>query len=229
MSGPLARDALRETLRETASTAFTLLLFAVVCAALLAGAYLATRPAIEHSEQAEKRALLIQVLPPGGFDNDLVQAARALPVDRLLGLKRPGQAYVARRGATAVAVVLEAVAPDGYAGEIRLLVGITADGALTGVRVTAHKETPGLGDYIEVAKNDWILQFDGKRLDAPATEGWKVRKDGGQFDAYAGATITPRAVVKAVHSALRYFAAHRDTLLAAPGDAAPPPQKEPTP
>ncbi len=200
-------------IRETLSTALTLLLFSVVGAGLLSGAFTLTRPAIEASELAEKLALISQTLPAGSFDNNLVGEARLLPVDALLGLKRPGLAYVARNHGQATAVVLEAAAPDGYAGEIRLLIGIHADGRIAGVRVTAHRETPGLGDYIEIAKNKWITQFDGHGLaDIPA-EQWKVRKDGGAFDYMAGATITPRAVVKATRRALDYFAAHREELL----------------
>jgi len=143
---------------------------------------------------------------------DGVEASRAA-VDTLLGNHRPGQAYLARKAGVATAVVLEAVAPDGYAGEIRLLVGIHSDGRIAGVRVTSHHETPGLGDYIEIAKNQWITQFDGHGLADTPAERWKVRKDGGRFEFMAGATITPRAVVKATHKALEYFAAHREQLL----------------
>ncbi|MBU1665261.1 MAG: electron transport complex subunit RsxG [Gammaproteobacteria bacterium] len=201
------------TLREALSTALTLLVFSVVGAGLLSGAYTLTRPAIQASELAEKLALISQTLPPGSFDNDLVGDARPLPVDALLGLKRPGLSYVARKAGNTTAVVLEAAAPDGYAGEIRLLVGIHADGRIAGVRVTAHRETPGLGDTIEIAKNRWITQFDGHSLGDTPDKDWQVRKDGGRFDYMAGATITPRAVVKATHKALQYFAAHRDELL----------------
>jgi electron transport complex protein RnfG len=200
--------------RETVSTALTLLVFSVVGAGLLSGAYMLTRPTIELSEQAEKLALVSQTLVPGSFDNDLIRAARVLPADAQLGLKRPGQAYIARKQGIANAVVLEAIAPDGYAGEIRLLVGIQADGRVAGVRVIAHKETPGLGDYIESARGAWITQFNGKSLAAPVAEQWKVRKDGGAFDYMAGATITPRAVIKAAKKALQYFAAHKTELLA---------------
>lgn len=210
-------------LRETFSTSLTLLVFSVVCAGLLAGSYLATRPNIERSEQEEKMRLVAQALPPGSFDNDPVRDARALAPDPLLGLKRPGLAYLAARGETPVAVVLEAAAPDGYAGEIRLLIGIRADGRIAGVRVTAHKETPGLGDYIDVARSKWIHQFEGKALEDPPAAEWKVRKDGGRFDYLAGATITPRAVVKAVHRALRYFEKHREALLH-PQETAPHPK-----
>jgi electron transport complex protein RnfG len=109
-------------------------------------------------------------------------------------------------------VVLEAAAADGYSGEIKLLVGILADGRLGGVRVIAHKETPGLGDYIDIARSEWIRQFDGKALDDPPADGWKVRKDGGRFDYMAGATITPRAIVRAVRRVLEYHADHRAAL-----------------
>jgi electron transport complex protein RnfG len=202
-------------LRETAATALNLLVFAVVGAAMLSGVYTLTRAAIERTEQAEKQALIARTLTPGSFDNDLVADARPLALDPLLGGKRPGQAYLARKAGVPTAVVLEAVAPDGYAGEIHLLVGIGSDGGITGVRVTAHHETPGLGDYIEIAKNNWITQFDRHSLADTSAEQWKVRKDGGRFDSMAGATITPRAVVKAVHKALEYFAAHRAELLGA--------------
>ena len=202
-------------IRETVSTALTLLVFSVLGAGLLSGAYTLTRPTIEVSEQAEKLKLVAQTLPAGSFDNDLIRDARKLPANAQLGLKRDGLAYVARQHGIATAVVLEAIAPDGYAGEIRLLIGIQADGRIAGVRVTAHKETPGLGDYIEIARNPWIGQFTGKSLSAPRDEAWKVRKDGGEFDYLAGATITPRAVVKAVRKALHYFEANRAELLAA--------------
>jgi len=206
-------------LRETVSTSLTLLVFAVICASLLAVAYVATRPTIEHSERVETMRLVDQTLPPGSFDNDPVRDAHTLPSDPLLGLKHPGVAYVATKGGTPVAVSLEAVAPDGYGGEIRLLVGIRADGRIAGVRVTSHHETPGLGDYIDIAKSNWINQFVGKSVNDPPAAAWRVRKDGGRFDYVAGATITPRAVVKAVHKALSYFEKHRDALLPMPSPA----------
>ncbi len=203
-------------LREAVGSGLALLVFAVVGGALLSGSFGLTRPAIEASEQAEKLALVAETLPAGSFDNDLVRDARPLAADPSLGLKRPGLAYPARLAGQASGVVLEVVAPDGYSGEIKLLVGILADGRVAGVRVTAHKETPGLGDYIDLARGPWIRQFDGRSLTDPAADQWKVKKDGGRFDYLTGATITPRAVVKAVRKALEFFAAHRETLLAAP-------------
>jgi electron transport complex protein RnfG len=116
-------------------------------------------------------------------------------------------------------VVLEAIAPDGYAGKIRLLIALDADGALLGVRVTQHKETPGLGDYIEPKKDKnkerpWITQFNGLKPAATEEREWKVKKDGGRFDSVAGATVTPRAVIKAVRKAAVYVAENRETLFA---------------
>jgi Na+-translocating ferredoxin:NAD+ oxidoreductase subunit G len=199
--------------RDTTRTALALLVFSVIGATLLSGTFGLTAPSIERSERAAKLKLIAQTLPAGAYDNNPAADARPLPVDPQLGLKRPGMAYVAYRGATPVAVALEVIAPDGYSGEIKLLVGIRADGVLTGVRVTGHRETPGLGDYIEIGKSPWIRQFEGKSRAAPTVDRWKVRKDGGIFDSMAGATITPRAIVKAVARALDYFAANKARLM----------------
>ena len=193
-----------------------LLLFALVGTAMLAFTHDRTEPVITRSQQAEKLALINQVLPASSYDNDLLASRQDLPPDDLLGTRQPSALWIARRGGQVTAVVLEAVAPDGYAGDIALLIGIDIDGKVIGVRVTAHHETPGLGDYIDRAKSAWIDQFSGKSLTDPESKRWKVAKDGGAFDARAGATITPRAVVKAVKSALDYFARHRAAFVAAP-------------
>jgi electron transport complex protein RnfG len=129
-------------------------------------------------------------------------------------------AYRARRAGQPVAVILRFAAVDGYSGEIGLLAGIEADGRLAGVRVTSHRETPGLGDAIEIGKSDWIRAFDGKSLNAPPAADWAVRRDGGVFDQFTGATITPRAVVRAVRAALEYHERNRDALYDAPADTA---------
>jgi len=117
-----------------------------------------------------------------------------------------------------VAVLATPVAPDGYSGSIKLLVGVYADGTLAGVRVLAHKETPGLGDAIEATRSDWILTFEGKSLNNPPPKAWAVKKDGGAFDQFTGATITPRAVVKAARQFLIYFQQHKEQLLANSAD-----------
>jgi len=115
---------------------------------------------------------------------------------------------------------LPAIAPNGYTGKIHSIVGIFADGSVAGVRVLQHRETPGLGDKVELKKSPWVLSYNGKSLSDPGTQGWNVKKDGGEFDQFTGATITPRAVVKSVHAALEYFNENRDTLLAAKSEPA---------
>ena len=200
--------------RNALRTGAILFAFALVATALLAFTFTRTQPTIERSQQAEKLALLSQLLPPELYDNDLLASQKSLPANDLLGTRQPSALWIARRDARITAVVLEAIAPDGYSGNIALLIGIKTDGTVTGVRVTAHRETPGLGDYIDRAKSPWIEQFVGKSRINPEPKHWKVAKDGGRFDARAGATITPRAVVKAVHAALDYFARNRAMLLA---------------
>jgi electron transport complex protein RnfG len=205
-------NAVRNALR----TGTVLLLFSLIGTAILAFTHDRTEPVITRSQQIEKLALINQVLPASSYDNDLLASRQNLPPDDLLGTRQPSALWIARRGKQVTAVVLEAVAPDGYAGDIALLIGIDIDGTVTGVRVTAHRETPGLGDYVERTKSAWIDQFAGKSLTAPESRHWKVAKDGGTFDARAGATITPRAVVKAVRNALDYFARHRAAFVAPP-------------
>lgn len=207
----------RTALKNAGRTGAILFVFALVGTALLALTHHRTEPVITRSQQAEKLALLRQVLPARLYDNDLLASQRSLPPDDLLGTRQPSMLWMARRGGEFSGIVLEAVAPDGYSGDISLLIGIDAAGSVTGVRVTAHRETPGLGDYIDRAKSAWIEQFTGKSLTDPEARRWKVAKDGGAFDARAGATITPRAVVKAVRGALEYFARHRAALAAASG------------
>jgi electron transport complex protein RnfG len=202
--------------RNALRTGMILFVFALVGTAMLAFTHDHTEPVISRSQQAEKLALINQVLPASLYDNDLLATQQSLPPDDLLGTRQPSAMWIARRAGAVSGVVLEAIAPDGYSGDIALLIGIGIDGNVTGVRVTAHHETPGLGDYIDRAKSAWIDQFLGKSLTNPEPKHWKVAKDGGAFDARAGATITPRAVVKAVRNALDYFARHRATLLAAP-------------
>jgi len=131
-----------------------------------------------------------------------------------LGTQEPVTVYRARKHGQPVALFATPVAPDGYSGPIQLLIGVRADGALAGVRVLSHKETPGLGDGIDEKRSPWILAFTGKSLSDPGPDGWKVKKDGGAFDQFTGATITPRAVVKATHKFLEYVQTHREQLFA---------------
>jgi H+/Na+-translocating ferredoxin:NAD+ oxidoreductase subunit G len=193
-------------------TALNLLFFALIGTALLALTYERTREPIARSEEIEKLKLISQIAAPTTYDNDIVRDTVQLPADELLGSDDTTIAYLGRlKGSPSIAVI-QVIAPDGYGGRIRLIVAIRNDGRLGGVRVISHKETPGLGDYIEIAKNKWITVFDGASLSSVKDSDWKVKKDGGAFDYMAGATVTPRAVVKAVHKVLQYFAEHRDEV-----------------
>jgi len=181
----------------------------------------ATRARIVASERASRVAQLEAVLGGIAHDNDLLADVTYVHDPALLGTTRPVPVYRARHKGRPAAVVIAAVAPDGYAGSIRLLVGIDGAGTILGVRVVSHHETPGLGDAIEERKSDWIHGFTGRSLVDPPPERWKVRKDGGDFDQLTGATVTPRAVVRAVSATLVYFEQHRAELLAAPATMPP--------
>ncbi|MFZ3185872.1 MAG: electron transport complex subunit RsxG [Pseudomonas sp.] len=210
---------LPEMSRSMLKNSLLLGLFAVVTVGLVAITQQLTAPHIVAAERAAQTQLLSQLLPAGSFDNLLQDSQMTLAVDPLLGNRSPKNAYIARLSGQPSAVILPVTAADGYSGAIHLLVAIKANGQLAGVRVLKHKETPGLGDKIELAKSPWVRGFDGKSLSDPAESGWAVKKDLGQFDQFAGATITPRAVVKAVHQALQYFDAHQRELLS-PGSTA---------
>ncbi|GAA5786044.1 electron transport complex subunit RsxG [Chitiniphilus shinanonensis] len=186
--------------------ALTLLAFALVFTALMSLTWWMTRDIVARNEQASRVALLAQVLP--AFDNDLLADAIELPPAQAAALGG-GRVYPARQRGRVVAFAVETSAPDGYSGEIKLLVGVARDGRVHGVRVIAHKETPGLGDYIDAAKSAWSTQFAGKSLDNPPPGAWAVKKDGGAFEYMAGATVSPRAVVKAVKRALEQVRAHQ--------------------
>lgn len=190
--------------------AMILAAFSLGFTALMAGTYWLTAEAVHKNEEDARTRLIAQTLPAGSYDNNLLADSIALTLDqsRRLGNDEATTVYQAKQGGKTVAAVLEAIAPDGYAGKIKLLIAVGSDGRALGVRVVSHKETPGLGDYIDAAKSDWILQFDGKSLSTPLAERWKVKKDGGEFDSNAGATITPRAVVKAVKNTLEFVQAN---------------------
>jgi electron transport complex protein RnfG len=211
-------------LRISLRTAAILLLFTLVFTTLMAWVYLLTRPMIEATMQDAKRRLIAEVLPADAYDNDLLADAIELPPNAELGLAEPSRLYRARRGGESVAVVLEAAAPDGYSGQIGLILAVRADGRLAAVRVTAHKETPGLGDYIDPKKDKnkaspWIAQFDGRDFSATPREQWRVKKDGGTFDQRAGATISARAVTRATARAMAWALERADALYALPAEA----------
>jgi electron transport complex protein RnfG len=181
---------------------------ALVASAALALANHYTHDAIAAAEAADLQASLSQVLPVGFSDNDLLNDTMTLSGPQ----GAPLTIYRARKGAGVQGVIFQA-SGKGYAGPIAIVMGVDRDGAILGVRITKHSETPGLGDKIETAKSDWVLSFNGKSLHQPAPQRWAVKKDGGEFDQFTGATITPRAVVKAVKQGLEFFAAHRAELI----------------
>lgn len=198
--------------RQIIYTAIILLLFTVIGTSLVALTFDHTRERIAANERATLLRKLNQLVPATSYDNAMLDD-RISVIDPLApGKDKAITVYRARRGGAPVALVMTAVAPDGYSGNIRLLVGVRADDTLSGVRVVAHRETPGLGDAIDERRSDWVSGFDGTSLDNPSLDKWAVKKDGGHFDQLTGATITPRAIVKAVKRTLLYYRANRETL-----------------
>jgi len=189
-------------------------LFAVAGTTLVALTEYSTSAAIGANERQVLLRNLYALLPRDRLDNDIASDTLQIPPSPLLGTDSVTLAYRARRNGEPVAAVFNSVAPNGYNGRIHLLVGIYVDGSLAGVRVVKHTETPGLGDAVEVRKSPWIRSFDGKSLQDPAAGGWAVKRDGGEFDQFTGATITPRAVVKAVHNTLLYYRDNADMIFA---------------
>ena len=192
-----------------------LALFALLTAFLIAGTWLLTKDTIaSERRKAEERALL-EIIPRERHDNSMLDDTRPLAADSHgLGHREDRHLYIARRNGQPVAVIVPVLARDGYSGDIELIVGVNADGSVAGVRVLNHRETPGLGDKVDLKKSDWILDFDGRSLGNPALAGWAVRKDGGAFDQFTGATITPRAAVAAILRALQYVEGERASLFA---------------
>ena len=196
----------------------SLVLLAALSAALIAVTDQLTRKRVAENEAAQIMKVLGALLPEGGYDN-----SPHLDVITLTGAELPGsnavlQVYRARLAGEPVTAILTMIAPDGYVGSIRLLVGIRADGTISGVRVLEHRETPGLGDSIETARSDWIRVFDGLSFVDPPPAAWLTRRDGGDFDQISGATVTSRAVIEAVREALIYFSENRDMLFSTPTD-----------
>ncbi len=206
--------------RRPLRAALTLAVAAAVAVGIAALVHDIAAPRIEANERAQRIARFAAVLGAAQYDNDLLGDVIFVRDAERLGTDDPVPVHRARLAGQPVAALIETVAPDGYSGEIRLLVAVGADGHLLGVRVLAHKETPGLGDAIDERKSSWILGFTGRSLADPAPQGWKVRKDGGEFDQFTGATVTPRAVVGAVEDALLYFEANRRQIFEMPSAAA---------
>lgn len=213
--------------RVSLRTAAILTAFTVVFTTLMAATYQATKTAIDASAEAEKMKLVGEVLPANLYDNALLADYVDVAPRAELGLAAqddPVRVLRARQANAPAALVFEAVAPDGYGGRIRLILAVGADNRVIGVRVVSHKETPGLGDYIDPKKDrnkasPWIRQFDATGFGQVPAADWKVKKDGGRFDARAGATISARAVTNAVRRALQFADGQRDKLYALPAQS----------
>jgi electron transport complex protein RnfG len=217
--------------RVSSRTAAILLIFSLFFTALMAGTYQLTAPLLEASAQAEKLRLIGEVLPRETYDNDLLADNVVLPGVKALGLDYDTKIYRARKNGEPVALVLEAAANDGYSGHIGLILAIAKDGRLLSLRVTGHRETPGLGDYIDPKKDKnkakpWITQFNDRSFNDTPQARWRVKKDGGVIDQRAGATISARAVTNASGRALGWAIERADALYALPTGAH---WKEPAP
>ena len=190
-------------------SAIALGVFGVLGATIVATTHLLTADRIKANEVAARLKQINEILPHDQYNNDLLNDSTVVKIEGL-----PTTVYRARLDNKNIAAIMQTTAPNGYSGPIKLLIGIKADGIVAGVRVLSHTETPGLGDQIELRKSPWVLGFTGKSLDNPSRERWAVKKDGGVFDQFTGATITPRLVTKAVRDSLVYFKEHRKAIFA---------------
>jgi electron transport complex protein RnfG len=195
-------------------SAVILAVLAAICTAIVATTYRTTAVRIAENAQAHLEQSLAPVLAGLEYDGKLSESTIVIPLPHELPGNDPVTVYRVFAGEKPVAALFVVTARDGFSGPIKLLVGISASGTITGVRVLEHRETPGLGDLIDSSRSDWVLQFNGRSLKDPQPAGWLIRRDGGTFDQLTGASITPRAVVKAIRDTLLYFDNHRDLVFA---------------
>lgn len=200
-----------------------LAIFAIVCTAIVGLVNELTKDRIKAQAQLQLLNTLHSIIEPSRYNNDITQDCVSFSSPLLGGSKNNSiknqanqTAYIARNGSKPIAIAMTSTAPDGYNGNIEFIVAINMDNSISGVRVLKHQETPGLGDKVELRKSDWITSFNGKKLLSAKDSRWAVTKDGGMFDQFTGATITPRAVVKAVKKTLLYFQDNKHSLLARP-------------
>lgn len=191
--------------KDISKNSILLGLFAIATAAVVAATFLGTKDTIKNNIRMAEEKALIEIVPKSKHNNNMLDDNFTVSDSALLGLRDSQQGFIAKQDGKAVAVLLPVTARNGYSGDIHLLVGINTDGSIAGVRVVSHRETPGLGDKIELKKSQWLLSFNGKQLTENNQQAWQVKKDGGEFDEFTGATITPRAVVQAVKQALEYY------------------------
>jgi len=202
----------KDHLKKISTTAVAMIIFSLAASTALSISYFITKSPIDESDAKAKRIFLNQVIPADLYDNNLVKDTISIEPSPMLGNKKNIDVYRAKKKNQVIAVIIESVAPDGYSGEIKTLVGIDKEDKILGVRVIAHKETPGLGDYIEIDKSQWIKNFDLESLDKISEKQWAVKKDGGDFDYVSGATITPRAVIKSTYKCLLYVKENKKRL-----------------
>lgn len=200
------------TLQKVKDAGKALAIFAMVSSTLVALTFVLTEPRIAENERKALLKNLHELVPPQLHNNDLYQDNVQLDIPSLNYRHKAVTVYRARIDNIPTFAIFSVTAPDGYSGAIKLLIAINIDESLAGVRVVAHKETPGLGDAIEARRSDWIRVFEGKSLNNPIKSAWAVKKDGGDFDQLTGATITPRAIVKITKKTLEYFVNHKTTV-----------------
>jgi H+/Na+-translocating ferredoxin:NAD+ oxidoreductase subunit G len=202
--------------RAVLKTGATLALIAAICTALVAGTYRMTRERIAANRKAQLEQSLAPALADLFYDSGVTESRLVLaPTDGLPGAG-PVTVYRVFAGDQPVAALFVVTARDGFSGPIRILVGASADGSVTGIRILEHHETPGLGDKIDQSRSDWVYQFDGRSIGDPPAGRWAIHEDGGDFDQLTGASITPRAVVKAIRDTLIYYDAHREEIFTLP-------------
>ena len=198
-----------------------LALFAAITSVAIGWTYLGTKAQIDLEVRRAEARQLLEIFPPDTHDNDIVDDVFEVAAETaLLGIRETRQGYRVRQGNKVIGVILPTTARDGYSGDIRALIGVRLDGSVAGVRVVAHRETPGLGDKVDLRKSDWILDFNERSLTNPVLSGWNVEKEGGVFDQFTGATVTPRAVILATRRALEYATLNAATLFEIEADSA---------
>ena len=191
--------------RIVGRTVLIMVIFGVFFSTILEFVYNNANPIIIKSEAEAKERLLLQVISKDIYNNDLINSFIEILPNQRLKNNVAIKAYIAKKDSKVTAVILETRAPNGYSGEIKILVGIDTKGYILGTRVVKHQETPGLGDYIDVTKSDWINIFTYSSLKNTSQSEWAVKKDQGKFDYVSGATITARAVVNAINESLNFF------------------------
>jgi Na+-translocating ferredoxin:NAD+ oxidoreductase subunit G len=186
--------------------------FALIASVLLGVTNCSTESTIQQRLDEDLVKSLEEVVPANFHDNDMLKDTVTIPSTEFNIGANETTVYIAKKSGNVTAVSYKFTAPDGYSGAINMIMGIDRDGNILGVRVLSHKETPGLGDKIEVSKSNWVLNFVGRSLDNLTPAQWAVKKDGGEFDQFSGATITPRKSVQAIYRGLQLFKAHKDQL-----------------